>query len=85
MSIEVKAAEMLMDAGISLLNPVPALAAMVVSLAHFKAFLRATPRDKRRPAYEALKPYLKFNVPSFALMNVDGRTKRMTEPVSQVS
>lgn len=68
MPIDVKAAEMLMDAGISLVDPAPALAAKVASLAHFKAFLLATPKAKRKAAYDALRPHLKFQVPSYSLL-----------------
>ena len=63
--IDSKAAEMLMDAGISLVDPAPALAKRILNLKHFKAFLLATPLLKRKPAYEALRPHLTFKVPEF--------------------
>jgi len=63
--VDAKAAEMLMDAGISLIDPAPALAKRIVNLKHFKAFLLATPLLKRKPAYDALRPHLAFKVPEF--------------------
>lgn len=75
MSMDAKAAQMLMDAGISLLNPAPALAKRVLSKHHFRAFLFATPADKRKAAYDALVPHLSFKVPSFALFMAAGGKK----------
>ncbi len=81
MSIDRKSAEMLMDAGISLLNPAPALASRVQSQAHFKAFLMATPLAMRKKAYDAMAPYLSFKPLPYTLMNLGKRMKRPPEPV----
>ena len=76
MIIEVKAAEMLMEAGISLINPAPALAARVVNQAHFKAFLQATPLSMRKKAYDAMAPHLSFTPLAYSLMNLGKRQKK---------
>jgi hypothetical protein len=74
MSIDTKAAEMLIDAGISLIDPAPALAKRVLSIHHFRAFLFATPSPKRKATYDALRPHLAFKVPSYSnLMAVGGK------------
>jgi len=46
--------------GIDVENPAKAVAERIVSNEHFRKFLLATPKDKRRTAYEAIKPHLKF-------------------------
>lgn len=74
--MDTKSASMLLDAGISLRDPAPGLAARVLNLAHFKAFLLATPKPKRKAAYEALKPRLKFKVPSYSLLIGSQRTRK---------
>jgi hypothetical protein len=68
---------MLMDAGISLIDPAPALAKRIQNLAHFKAFLLATPLGKRKKAYEALREHLTFKVPSYSLLGVSGKRQRL--------
>lgn len=81
MTMDPKAAEMLMDAGISLQNPAPALAQRVLSKEHFRVFLLATPMEKRKAAYDALVPHLSFKVPSFAMLMATGgkKAKRITK------
>ncbi len=69
-----------MDAGISLLNPAPALASRVQSQAHFKAFLMATPLAMRKKAYDAMAPHLSFKPMPYSLMNLGGRQKKVRIP-----
>lgn len=74
MTIDVEAAKMLIEAGISLKDPAPALAKRVVDKHHFRAFILATPVTQRRAAYDAMKPHLAFKVPSFSmLLGVGGK------------
>jgi hypothetical protein len=83
-TMDPKAAEMLIDAGISLTNPAPALAARILSKHHFRAFLFATPVDKRKAAYDALVPHLPFKVPSFALfMGIGGKKAKKQAKAAQ--
>jgi hypothetical protein len=83
--VDAKAAQMLMDAGISLLNPAPALAKRILSKEHFRAFLFATPADKRKAAYDAIVPHLAFKVPSFTMfMGVGGKkAKRIAQKAAK--
>lgn len=85
MEMDAKAAEMLMDAGISLIDPAPALAKRILSQRHFKAFLMATPMAKRKAAYDALTPHLAFTaLPYSALIRIS-RTKRVKDPRHRIS
>jgi hypothetical protein len=41
------------------------IATMIVSNEHLRLFLLKTPIDKRREAYDALKPHLKFQAKAY--------------------
>jgi hypothetical protein len=71
-----EAAQILMEMGASLTNPAPAIAERILNARHFKAFLLATPRPMRKKAYDALRPYLKFEVPAYSLLGIDAKRSR---------
>jgi len=67
-------AQMLSEAGISVIDPAPQLAARIQSEKHFRAFLQATPPAMRKKAYEALAPHLLFKPIPYSMMKL-GRKK----------
>lgn len=64
--------------GISVKDPAPGIAARIQDNYHFRQFLLATPAGKRRAAYKALVPHLKFDPWSFlALTNARKKVNRL--------
>lgn len=77
-------AQALMDRGISLVDPAPGLARLVLNDRHFRAFILATPSAKRLAAYNALLPHLTFKPsPYFLLVSTrKGKKHRVKVPVT---
>lgn len=74
--MEPSVAEELQNMGVSLIDPAPQLASMIVDLKHFKKILNSTPLPKRKTAYEALRPHLSFEVPEYSMIRLSVRQKR---------
>lgn len=67
---------MLREMGISQSDPAPQIAALIGNLEEFKTLLRSNPPEKRKGAYEALRPHLAFPVPSYEILWESARNRK---------
>lgn len=74
--MDVPTGKLLLEMGISLRDPAPGLAARIETPRELKAFLLCTPLAKRKEAYNALRPHLKFNVMSYTMLMGGERTRK---------